>query len=87
METATRNATAGVAAVTHPQTEVSACARFAARDNTIPPTRTRVGQDTRPERVRPVFLSRCRSRAAMTQVRSTQTATAQAIQPLSVRLL
>ena len=43
--------------------------------------RTSVGQEIRPRLTRPVFLSRWRSRAAITQVRSTHTATAHDIQP------
>src|SRR5690606_14686623 len=67
METATRKQAAGVPAVIQPHTDGSACARFAARDSRMPPTRTTVGHDSRPVG-RPVFLSRWRSAAAMTQV-------------------
>ncbi|MBD2895765.1 hypothetical protein amrb99_47040 [Actinomadura sp. RB99] len=80
METATRKAPAGVPAVIQPHTDRSACARFAASESRMPPTRTSVGHDSRPV-WRPVRLSRWRSPAAMTQVRSMQTAMAQAIHP------
>ena len=80
METATRNAAAGVAAVMRPQAVGWAWSRLAARLSRTPPARTRTGQDRRPA-ARPVRLSRWRSRAAMTQVRSMQTAMAQAIGP------
>jgi hypothetical protein len=76
METATRKEADGVAATIRPQVVGWAWARLAARLSRIPPASTSVGQDTR--RVSPCRLSRCRSRAAMTQVRSMQTATAQA---------
>src|SRR5690606_3177657 len=77
-----RNAPAGVAAVIHPQTVGVAWARLAARDRATPPVRTRTGQEIGPRRTRPIRLSRWRSRAAMTQVRSMHTATAQDIQPV-----
>src|SRR5690606_13547920 len=81
IETGPRKAAAGVAAVIHPHGEGSAWARLAARVRTIPPARTRPGQEISPRRRRPVRLSRWSSRAAMTHIRSMQTATAQDCQP------
>ncbi len=48
MDTATRNTSAGVPAVIQPHTDGSACARVAARESKMPPTRTSVGHDTAP---------------------------------------
>ena len=80
METATRNAPDGTAATFRPQAVGCAWARLAARLRPTPPASTMVGQDNRLV-VMPSCLSRWRSRAAMTQVRSMQTATAQDIGP------
>ena len=79
METATRNA-AGTAATIRPQAVGCAWERLAARLSSTPPASTTVGHDRRRVTV-PCCLSRCRSRAAMTQVRSMQAAVAQAIGP------
>ena len=63
-----------------PQAVGWAWARLAARLSSIPPASTAVGHDSRLVTM-PCCLSRWRSRAAITQVRSMQTATAQDIGP------
>jgi hypothetical protein len=80
IETATRNAAGGTAATIRPQAVGWAWARLAARLSSTPPASTTVGHDIRLVGM-PACLSRWRSRAAMTQVRSMQTATAQDIGP------
>ena len=64
----------------HDPAQAVGCAweRLAARLSSTPPASTTAGHDSRRVTV-PCCLSRCRSRAAMTQVRSMQTAVAQAI--------
>lgn len=64
-----------------PQASGWAWARLAARLSPTPPASTTVGHDRRPVTM-PRCLSRWRSRAAMTQVRSMQTATAQDMGPV-----
>ena len=80
IETATRNAAGGTAATIRPQAVGWAWARLAARLSSTPPASTTAGHDSRLAAM-PCCLSRWRSRAAITQVRSTQTATAQDIGP------
>jgi len=80
IETATRNAAGGTAATIRPQAVGWAWARLAARLSSTPPASTTAGHDSRLTGM-PACLSHCRSRAAITQVRSTQTATAQDIGP------
>ena len=81
IETATRNAAGGTAATIRPQAVGWAWARLAARLSRTPPASTTAGHDSRLAGM-PFCLSRWRSRAAITQVRSTQTATAEAISPV-----
>jgi hypothetical protein len=80
IETATRNAPGGTAATIQPQAVGCAWARLAARLSRTPPANTTAGHDSRLVTT-PCCLSRCRSRAAITQVNGTQTATAQDIGP------